>query len=73
MKLCARAEYNSWTSTYLFTSRKLWGLVVSEIYIENFKEGVEAIDQMGAWVSPGHFLVYYRLTLNKNFKVSIKC
>ncbi len=31
----------------VFTSRKLWGLVVSEIYNESFEEWGKVIDQMG--------------------------
>ena len=50
----------------IFTSRILGILAVSEIYIENFEEQVNIIDQMGVWISPDNFLLY-SITLNLNF------
>lgn len=50
----------------IFTSRRLWGLALSEIYIENFKEQVNIIDQMGVWITPDNFL-FYSIALIINF------
>jgi hypothetical protein len=50
----------------IFTSRRLEGLAVSEIDIENFEEQVNIIDQMGVWIAPDNFL-FCSITLKVNF------
>ena len=52
----------------IFTSRRLWGLALSEIYIENFEEQVNLIVQMGVWTTPDNFL-FYPIALNVNFLI----
>jgi len=42
----------------IFTSRRLWGLVVSEIYIESFEDGVRLSTKWGVGFILDKFLVY---------------